>query len=481
MSSKFYPWETIHLDLLKNNTDEWVAKHLGKPLSEVSMMRAIHDITLVQTTYKHLKPKQIDAIKKLICLFPDDNLASKYKVSTSRIARIRNEVTKDCINEPSTIRTMVETDIKNGRSIDYINAKYHHLSKTIIKFWKRGINKKQVTSTPTPEPATVTPHLWTPQHLALLGTLRDKELGDKLGISHGIVAHKRKALGVPTFSKNLNKLLEAYVGTDTDEVIAKQFDVTVSRVSKVRLSMNIPHFKYWNEERDALLGTDTDRNIAVTLGLNTSKVMSRRHKLGIAPANRGSGTPISWTSDMIHDLNELSMANYANKYGVSISSIANKRRDLGIYSDRRSSQVYNWNKADVNLLGSMSDYDVSKLLGISIATVRAKRITLGITPQGKTTRTVKWTDDILKDVMDLSQSVYSVGLRHNLAHTTIWKKRNNIKTKLNPMVAPTNRWTTYEIKLLGTMLDSKLAPKIGRTYKAVATKRKKLDIKPYKK
>lgn len=83
--------------------------------------------------------------------------------------------------------------------------------------------------------------LWEPHEIALLGTMTDKEVSQRIGRSVDAVAGRRINSGIP-----------AFVGQKT-----------------------------WTDEEDDLLGTMSDHAVAIQLGRSMHSVRQRRYRLGI--------------------------------------------------------------------------------------------------------------------------------------------------------------------------------------------------------
>ncbi len=88
---------------------------------------------------------------------------------------------------------------------------------------------------------------WTPDKIALLGTMTDREVAEKIGVSSITVAFQRYRLNI-----GRHKLAEAR----------------------------------WTEELLALLGKVPDRVIAETLGCSAQVVLLKRHQLDIEACHK---------------------------------------------------------------------------------------------------------------------------------------------------------------------------------------------------
>lgn len=102
------------------------------------------------------------------------------------------------------------------------------------------------------------PHQWTPEEIALLGTMHDAEIARRMGLHRTTVSQRRRKLGIPAFA-----------------------------------SPGAP-VKHWTPERETLLGTMSDGDVVKRLnvpGLSRERVKQRRRRLGIPAFNAPPGDP----------------------------------------------------------------------------------------------------------------------------------------------------------------------------------------------
>ncbi len=80
---------------------------------------------------------------------------------------------------------------------------------------------------------------WTPDCIAELGTMYDKDLAKKLGVVEETVRKKRRALGVPSFRLAAAKrgAVDKLVGRLSDVEIAKRCNVSAALVRRRRLAL----------------------------------------------------------------------------------------------------------------------------------------------------------------------------------------------------------------------------------------------------
>lgn len=80
--------------------------------------------------------------------------------------------------------------------------------------------------------------IWNEQTIALLGTMSDYELADRLKVSNYPVKEKRKELGIKAFEKpypEISPALAAEFGMTSDGVLAERLGVSASFIRRARL------------------------------------------------------------------------------------------------------------------------------------------------------------------------------------------------------------------------------------------------------
>lgn len=80
--------------------------------------------------------------------------------------------------------------------------------------------------------------IWTEEAIALLGTMPDPELADRLGVSRTPVKKKRKELGIAAYQAQFPEItaeIAAEFGKVSDSVLAKRLGVSASYIRRARL------------------------------------------------------------------------------------------------------------------------------------------------------------------------------------------------------------------------------------------------------
>src|SRR5262245_56371520 len=85
----------------------------------------------------------------------------------------------------------------------------------------------------------------------------------------------------------------------------------------------------WTPSHEALLGAASDHALADLWDVEGSAVYQRRRLLAI-PAFGDRGRLQPWTTMMIATLRDHHDTNIAKRFGITVASVAIKRRELGI-------------------------------------------------------------------------------------------------------------------------------------------------------
>ena len=147
-----------------------------------------------------------------------------------------------------------------------------------------------------------------------------------------------------------------------------------------------------------LLGKRTDTAIAMKFDCSEYTVSQARQGLNIAycPVDR---TVFNWTQKRMNMLGRFSDAELARRWGVTVNTVGNRRRKLGIEPAEASTDTkrHPWTEEQLRWLGVQTDRQIAKTLGLSQTTVRQKREVLGISSTRKSYRSssTKWTKQAL--------------------------------------------------------------------------------------
>jgi hypothetical protein len=177
-----------------------------------------------------------------------------------------------------------------GKEADATAARRFGLSRTVVAHERRrrGI---------APFDPRRKPFVWTRRALALLGTMSDRDVGAELGVTHGTVGTKRRVLGIAPFHapphlkfvRAWRRREEALLGTMSDRELAERLGCSTPAVSQRRRELGIPAFRpqaapiRWTRRRLARLGKVSDESLAREMGVTMIAVNFKRRRLGIPP------------------------------------------------------------------------------------------------------------------------------------------------------------------------------------------------------
>ena len=128
----------------------------------------------------------------------------------------------------------------------------------------------------------------------------------------------------------------------------------------------------------AALRDHHDRAIVKRFHVNASSVAIKRRELGM-PKRLPHHLAATWTPAMLKQLGTRLDGDLAKEFGLSARTVSAKRQELGI--PRLRPTKLDWASAKVlKLLGSAPDSRIARVLGVTTDTVRVKRTAAGIPP-----------------------------------------------------------------------------------------------------
>jgi hypothetical protein len=150
---------------------------------------------------------------------------------------------------------------------------------------------------------------WTPEILAMLGSVPDAVVARKIGLASSAARSMRVRLGVQVHGAGkrrgwLTDAITSRLGRESDGDIARSIGISRSLVHAARKTLGVAAFKklplclrtpeWLTPEILERLGTEHDINIARDLGVSNTVVCERRILLGIASFE--SVRPRDWGS-----------------------------------------------------------------------------------------------------------------------------------------------------------------------------------------
>jgi len=190
-------------------------------------------------------------------------------------------------------------------------------------------------------------HDWTAEEIALLGTASDSEVGAAVGVSRVVVRRKRHLLGIPSFHPRPHEPVGglswgpedlALLGTMTDREVARRLGISIAAVNHKRRLLKIPAFRpatpmyRWTPATLSLLGRVPDPEVARRSGISGHAVRRKRRQLGIGSyVDNGVVVP----SAALRELMPLSTSEVTRRTGVCRKTIRRLRAVMGAGGDRK--------------------------------------------------------------------------------------------------------------------------------------------------
>lgn len=179
---------------------------------------------------------------------------------------------------------------------------------------------------------------WTPEKIALLGTMADQTLANQLGLTVAQVFFKRKTLGIAASQVREGWLkwtpeVIAQLGSASDAEIGARLGIHQGAIASARQRFGIDAFeaqRRWTPEEVALLGTMTDAEVAKKLNRGKAAVRWARQQRKIPgiPCNPGIGD--EWAElEREYSTSDVSVVALAEKYGVCCTSVLKRAKRLG--------------------------------------------------------------------------------------------------------------------------------------------------------
>ena len=278
------------------------------------------------------------------------------------------------------------------------------------------------------------------------------------------------------------------LGKASDAVLARQFGVSKSSIRSARLSRNIPSFAPyrvpidWTDSMLMMLGTASDRTVGKALGLDETTVRIKRVRQGL-PAffdRRRTFHKIAWTKSMLKLLGKAVDRVVAQRLGIGILAVSNKRNALNIPPKGPDRRALEWTMEMRRDILTMRPSEFQKKHGVSTTAARSKQRALGVKPFEPLPHP-RWMTFSPRMIALLgTQSDRALARKFHCSVITIRnrRKRLGIPTFTGRV---SYRWNDASIRLLGTLPDAKLAAKLGIGEAVVQVKRSSLRIEPFRK
>lgn len=229
---------------------------------------------------------------------------------------------------------------------------------------------------------------WTEEALSLIGTMTDAEVAKRLGLSNGAVSLKRRSLGIPGRSVkhpaiDIPDNLRPYLGVWSDAAIARKIGVSAGVVSRQRRQNQIKATtdpNFFPDEGIPRLGKVSDSDLAREYKVAPQTVNNQRRKRGIPKFKPEPAKLPDSCKDLLGKVSDVELGKRAN---LSARAISIMRKEAGIPPyDRGAGRLDLTNLPDfaVLLLGKLPDPEIAKKVGCNRKKVANIRVAAGIAP-----------------------------------------------------------------------------------------------------
>lgn len=251
------------IDLLGKETDAEIAKKFGYSKTGIALIRK--NLGIKSFTQNRISPEKKEKILPLLGKEPDKVIAEKFGIPCSYVKQYRKKLGIKISN--ASIKKEDESMILDllGKTSDLSIAKKTGYSiYTIIKFRKeQNIEpfSKNKLDRLTPKDRK--------KLLSMIGKNHDKIIAEKFDISSEAVRRIRIKMNIPALreEKNLedtikqNKDLIALLGTMTDKNVADKTGISIQVIGKIRRKLNIPSFDKRGRNSKSTDGKNTPQEI----------------------------------------------------------------------------------------------------------------------------------------------------------------------------------------------------------------------------
>ncbi|AUR93441.1 GIY-YIG nuclease superfamily protein [Vibrio phage 1.187.O._10N.286.49.F1] len=225
------------------------------------------------------------------------------------------------------------------------------------------------------------------------------------------------------------------LGTLSDRDLSKKINIPENTITSRRNAKKIPVFRIINwEDKIPLLGTKPDKVLAKEWGVSASSVWNKRKDYKILPYKENTQY---LPQDAINLLGKLSDKIISERFDIPYFLVKKERLRLGIegVSDHHWVKEYCWSEYELSLIKdiSLTTIQLSELLPLSRNTIQKKRKELGIKFDRKYKKTkYEITEELLEDLKNVELSVTSLSLKYDIPWNTVDKYRKKLnKGELN--------------------------------------------------
>ncbi len=132
----------------------------------------------------------------------------------------------------------------------------------------------------------VVKYFWEESWTKLLGTMLDKELAIKLGVTVDVIGYRREAGEIPRYVKIPDSLWVHEIGKVSNKLISEKYGISTSKVQAKRIELKLP--LYGKKENNTTkiipevylaVGNISDTKLSKLTGITASRIRTLRRKL----------------------------------------------------------------------------------------------------------------------------------------------------------------------------------------------------------
>lgn len=191
-------------------------------------------------------------------------------------------------------------------------------------------------------------YIWDDKHTELLGTMPDTTINSIIGLPADVIGRRRKAEGIPAYSKYRDTGWEEYLGLISDKYISEKYNIGLGTIQNRRKDKGIPPYNRKPPDTKDIpievymcLGNATDSLIGIVAGISPHRIKSLRRGVNIPKHNPKHGwrkfIPTEYEKTLLHD-KHMKVSDVSILLGISGSTVVKYRQEqeVGKYIGERA-------------------------------------------------------------------------------------------------------------------------------------------------
>ncbi len=224
------------ISLLGKLSDTELARRFSLRTLDIRMYRVASGIEPAERP-RHSKHQWVLAEEQLLGTRCDADVARKLDIPLPQIRHRRKILGIPPADRRNSVHWTKKRLGRLGLEADHVLAKEWKCTQALVREKRELLGIEQSARS----------RQWSEAEIDLLGTLSDKALGDRLGVSASAVGQKRRELSIspckPVKPIRWSKMLLARLGEVSDHQLAFEMGVHPSAVEKKRKQLGLPSFR----------------------------------------------------------------------------------------------------------------------------------------------------------------------------------------------------------------------------------------------